>query len=237
MTSQEKPISIFFIEMLIFSLFTILLINDFFKFVLGIDLIDILFNDKLVNWFKHSEDASGNIIDSSGNNHKKETKDIEIVKDEVFNIRNNLYTYDEAKSVCSIYGAKVATYDQVEDAYNHGGEWCNYGWTEGQMALFPTQKTTWNKLQASDKTKHACGRPGINGGYMKNPTIRFGVNCYGKKPDAKLSDKNLMDANKDIKVPESKSDQVLNAKINIWKENADKFLLVNSFNRKDWSEF
>ena len=41
---------------------------------------------------------------------------------EVFNVSNNAYTYDEAKAVCSIYGAELATYDQIEQAYNNGAE-------------------------------------------------------------------------------------------------------------------
>jgi Extracellular link domain len=103
---------------------------------------------------------------------------------EVFNIGNNAYTYEEAQDICSAYGAQLATYDQIEAAYNNGGEWCNYGWSDGQMAYFPTQKSTWNRLQQNTGTKNACGRPGINGGYMANPNIRFGANCYGVKPPA-----------------------------------------------------
>ena len=41
----------------------------------------------------------------------------------------------------------------------------NYGWSDGQMAYFPTQKDTWDKLQKNPNTKHACGRPGVNGVY------------------------------------------------------------------------
>ena len=130
---------------------------------------------------------------------------------------------------------------QVEDAYNKGGEWCNYGWSEGQMALFPTQKTTWDALQkgvkpCSGKPNMSCGRPGINGGIIKNPKVRFGINCYGKKPAPSDSDKALMKANVEIKRPESKEDADLKAKMKVWKENADKFLLVNSFNKTKWSE-
>ena len=36
------------------------------------------------------------------------------------------------------------------------------------MAYFPTQKDTWDKLQNNPNTKHACGRPGINGGFIDN---------------------------------------------------------------------
>ena len=59
---------------------------------------------------------------------------------EVFHIPNNKYTYKDAKAVCKAYGARLANYDEVENAYNKGGEWCSYGWSKNQLALFPTQK-------------------------------------------------------------------------------------------------
>ena len=243
MDSINKPYTISIIENVSFILLAIILINDGFKYIFGIDLIDYLLSDKAIDWFKHKDttkktdkkDTSGNHIDNHKSDH--EEKHDNKKPDEVFNIRNNLYTYDEAAAVCSIYKSKLATYDQVEDAYNAGGEWCNYGWSEGQMALFPTQKDTWNKLQGSDKTKHACGRPGINGGYMSNANLRFGVNCYGQKPDPKTVDQNLMAANGDIKIPESDADKEINVKLKIWEQDPDKFLLVNSFNKKEWSEY
>lgn len=243
MDSENKPFTISVVEFFAYVFLAIILINDFFKYILGIDLIDYLLSDSAINWFKHS-DASGNDVSGNKINNTKDkktvSKDISGNKakpDEVFNIRNNLYTYDEAAAVCSIYNSKLATYEQVEDSYNAGGEWCNYGWSEGQMALFPTQKETWHKLQKSDKTKNSCGRPGINGGYMMNPTIRFGVNCFGQKPDPKQSDTALMLANGDIKIPESDADKELNIKLKIWKDHPDKFLLLNSFNRKEWREY
>ena len=95
----------------------------------------------------------------------------------------NDYTYDEAAAVCAAYDADLATYDQVNEAYSGGAEWCGYGWTQGGMALYPTQQSTWESLQQEmDVTKRtACGRPGINGGYF-DPSNKFGVNCYGVKP-------------------------------------------------------
>jgi hypothetical protein len=104
--------------------------------------------------------------------------------EEVYNVGNNVYNYDEAQAVCKAYGARLATYDEIENAYNDGGEWCNYGWSEGQMAYFPTQKDTWDTLQRDPKLKHACGRPGINGGFIDNPNVKFGANCFGVKPMA-----------------------------------------------------
>lgn len=242
MTAALKPLSIMIIEMLALLLFVALLFVDFFKYVLKIDLLDLIF-DGLINSIRSPTPVSTTeaVPKSTCPGETSVTGETPAPEGEVFNIRNNLYTYDEAREVCSLYGAKLATYDQVEDAYNNGGEWCNYGWSEGQMALFPTQKSTWDALQkdvkpCSGKGNMSCGRPGINGGIIKNPKIRFGINCYGKKPAPSDSDKALMKANVEIKQPESKEDANLKAKMKVWKENADKFLLVNSFNKTKWSE-
>jgi hypothetical protein len=106
-----------------------------------------------------------------------------LVGSEVFYIEQNQFTYDEAPAVCAAYNAELATLEQVIDAYNHGAEWCGYGWSTGGMALYPTQKATWDQLQREvDPGKRtACGRPGVNGGYM-DPMLKLGVNCFGFKP-------------------------------------------------------
>ncbi len=108
---------------------------------------------------------------------------------EVFTISNNVYTFNDAAAVCAAAGAELATYDQVKAAYEGGAEWCNYGWIKGQMAVYPTQKETWQSLQKGpSEFRNACGRPGINGGYFDNPDLRFGVSCYGSKPARKPAD-------------------------------------------------
>ena len=84
----------------------------------------------------------------------------------------------------------MANYSQIEAAYNSGAEWCGYGWSDGQMGLFPTQQDTWDKMQKGATCKDGkkgnwdCGRPGINGGYFDNPNLKLGVNCYGIKRKA-----------------------------------------------------
>lgn len=170
-----------------------------------------------------AQDLQGNIAPESQN--------------EVFNISNNLYTYDDAQSICAAYGATLANYDQIEDAYDNGGEWCNYGWSDGQMIFFPTQKATWDKLQKTDKHKNDCGRPGVNGGYMKNPYTKFGVNCYGKKPKPTDEDLAEMRANQITVIPKTADELALDKKVQYWKDNADKLLNINSYNRDRWSEF
>ena len=107
---------------------------------------------------------------------------------EVFHIADNKFTYDDAPAVCAAYGSQLASLEQIIEAYNHGAEWCGYGWSEGGMALYPTQKATWDILQKDpDNAKRtACGRPGVNGGYFE-PSTKFGVNCFGFKPDGEVT--------------------------------------------------
>ena len=110
------------------------------------------------------------------------------VGSEVFHIDDNQFTYSDAPAVCAAYGAQLATLEQIIDAYDHGAEWCGYGWSAGGFALYPTQKATWQALQGEvDQSRRtACGRPGINGGYF-DPNTKFGVNCFGFKPIGKAT--------------------------------------------------
>ncbi len=110
-------------------------------------------------------------------------------KKEVFNVAQNKYTYSDADALCKAFGAELATYDQVKDAWQKGADWCNYGWVKGQAAVFPTQQSTFDKLQGGPESERmACGVPGVNGGYFDNPEMRFGVNCYGAKPSENEAD-------------------------------------------------
>lgn len=108
---------------------------------------------------------------------------------EVFNVSKNDYTFYDAEPLCKALGAQLATYDQVKDAYERGADWCNYGWVKGQVAVYPTQKETWDSIQQGpSEERGACGKPGLNGGYFDNPELRFGVNCYGVKPNQSAHD-------------------------------------------------
>jgi hypothetical protein len=151
---------------------------------------------------------------------------------EVFNISKNKFTYYDAQPLCKALGAELATYEQVKDAWGKGADWCNYGWVKGQMAVYPTQKDTYEKLQAGpDDQRMACGTTGINGGYFDNPDMLYGVNCYGKKPAQSAHDEDrLMDEGKIPKSPETlKVDQMVNE----FKKEADS-LFVKPFNDQKW---
>lgn len=119
-------------------------------------------------------------------------------KKQVFNISRNLYTYGEAEPLCRAFGASLATYDQVKDAYESGADWCNYGWVKGQQAVYPTQKSTWEKLQhGPEEERLSCGMPGLNGGYFPNADQRFGVNCYGARPVESALDERIAAEDRD----------------------------------------
>jgi hypothetical protein len=114
-------------------------------------------------------------------------------KKQVFNISDNVYSYYDAMALCKAYDSELATAKQLKDAYDNKADWCNYGWTEGQLALYPTQKETWDKLQQGPKKhRNDCGKPGLNGGYFENPYLKFGVNCYGKKPKPTQKEKEII---------------------------------------------
>jgi len=157
---------------------------------------------------------------------------------EVFNISGN-FTYDDAQVVCAAYGSSLANYDQIENTYNNGGEWCNYGWSDGQHAYFPTQKSTWTKLQQNSDTsiRHKCGRPGINGGYVEDKTKQMGINCYGIKPAPTELDNELLDKQKSVITAKTQQDIELESKIQYWKQLISNGVIsVNHYNQSTWSE-
>jgi hypothetical protein len=244
MASGSKPISISIIESTAWLLLIVLLFVDFFKYIFGVSFDEIF--DKIKDYFRGEETKVEEQATDKATVEKCETDkaDSDDPNAEVFNVSNNLYTYDDAQAICKAYDAKLATYDQVEKAYNNGAEWCNYGWSEGQMALFPTQKNTWEELQkrdvgVCDKSKQVgnnCGRPGINGGYIANPYVRFGVNCFGKKPEPSEKDLKQMLKSETQSYPITPAEKKLEKKVEFWKKNANKYLDLNSYNTKKWTE-
>jgi hypothetical protein len=151
---------------------------------------------------------------------------------EVFNVAQNKYTYTDAEPLCKAFGAELATYDQVKEAWQKGADWCNYGWVKGQAAIFPTQESTFNNLQAGPEDQRmACGVPGVNGGYFDNPEMRFGVNCYGTKPSENEADaRNIMAHSGDLTPQALEFDRkVLNYKSEMGQ------IPVNPFKPGTWS--
>ena len=263
MGKDVKPILVHFLEHKVWIIYAMFIIIYFFKYALNIPIVDLLFNNSIMNYFKNvkpyssSPGSAPSIFDKIGeelslttdiyspsedktttttttttttNNDSDNTEstsvDSKCVSDkQVFNVSNNLYTYEEAQKVCSAFDASLATYDQIEQSYMNGGEWCNYGWSDGQMAFFPTQKKTWDLLQDNPKTKNICGRPGINGGFIENPYVRFGANCYGIKPEQPDDWKPISYVTDCGMTKEDPNQKIRDG------------ARLNSFNQKNWSRY
>jgi len=221
-----------FIGFIIIFVLIVLIIIYIFQYLLKIDITsyiisyfkdikDFIFNKPKLDILSTKIDYNPNIIPSIK------------FKKQVFNIPGNYYNYDNAKAICASYGASLATYKQLEDSYEAGAEWCNYGWSEGQNAFFPTQQKTFNKLQGIKGHEHDCGRPGINGGYIKNKEIKFGVNCYGNRPKINVHEENLMKTVSPY--PQTKEDLEFQKKVDYWKGKVDE-ILVSPFNYNSWNQ-
>ena len=96
---------------------------------------------------------------------------------EVYLVANHIFQREDSQKVCkAFFNADVATMKQLEEGYNNGANWCNYGWTAEGKALYPLQK--------SENNPRCFGERGMNGGTMENTSnIMLGVMCYGEKPD------------------------------------------------------
>jgi hypothetical protein len=214
------------IYVVLVAVFIILIIVNGLQYFFGVDIVA-----KLKNVLTGNTELDI-IVDSSRVEASKAPVPEILLKKQVFNIPENDYVYPDAKALCSAYGARLATYKEVEDSYNEGGEWCNYGWSDGQMALFPTQQKTFDTLQKIEGHENDCGRPGVNGGYMANPALKFGVNCFGYKPRINSTEEELM-ANEPL-YPKTLKDIAMENRVNYWKDKLTT-ILVSPFNSSTWS--
>ena len=117
--------------------------------------------------------------------------------EEVFLIKNNIFSKNQGDKVCkALFNSKLATKEQMNDTYNNGANWCNYGWIDKSEAYYP--------LQSDIDDKTCLGKKGLNGGLMEED-LNLGINCYGVKPtenayypidklytDSSMSDKDII---------------------------------------------
>ena len=224
----ENSVSV--LEILLWGLFIVIVlmngIHYFFNTNITTEISNLLSTNpqiKLTNDVAYEPTANGDLGSAPGSKMRKQ----------VFHIPANIYDYDNAKAVCQAYGANLANIDQMEDAQKSGAEWCSYGWSDNQMILFPTQKSTWEDLQQNPDTKNSCGRPGINGGFMDNTSLKAGVNCYGVKPEMNESSSKLM-ANIQNYESGKMIDPLHDARVNDMRNKVND-IVVAPFNKGAWS--
>jgi len=163
------------------------------QYFLGVDLTTTLINffskpgvnvDIVTDEPKEADtNVTNDTNDTNVTNYTNDTNDTNANSPETYHIQGK-FDYSMAKSVCKAYDATLASLSQIKAAYEKGAEWCDYGWSEDGMVLYPTQEESWKKYQKGKKDQ--CGIPGINGGYNPRTRQRLGVNCYGVKPSGKM---------------------------------------------------
>jgi hypothetical protein len=218
------------LEILLWGIFlTLILLNGlsyFFNFNVSASLNNLFSGEPTVDLIVDPDNIAGET-------EKGATSIPELTfKKQVFHVPNNKYTYSDAKAICRAYGGRLATYNEVEDAYDDGADWCGYGWSDGQMALFPTQFEKWQTLQKIKGHEHDCGRPGVNGGYIANPAVKFGINCYGYKP--KITQKEAQRMSETSLYPRTQKELDFEKRVRRWKDHLPE-ILVSPFNHTNWS--
>ena len=223
MSGTDTGKGIVFIEVLLWGVFILLVLLNGMAYIFNINIIA-----SIKNLF-----SSTPIIDIIVDKENTENIIPEIQsKQQVFHINDNKYDYENSKAICQAYGGRLANYKEISDAYNEGADWCGFGWSDGQMALYPTQTEKWNTLQGIKGHEHDCGRPGINGGYIDNPNVRFGVNCYGYKP--KISPEEAQNMMTTPLYPKTNTEIEFDKKVDYWRTKIHD-IIVAPFNHNNWS--
>jgi hypothetical protein len=216
------------LEILLWGVFLVIIIINGMNYFLNVNIITSiknLFSGEPEIDITVERETEGEITGSSSVPELKFEK-------QVYHIPGNKYTFDDARAICKAYGNRLANYKEIENAYQNGGDWCSYGWSEDQMALFPTQMERWERLQKIKGHENDCGRPGINGGYIANPNVRFGVNCYGYRPKITSQEAEMM---KNIPLfPKTQKELDFQKRIEYWK-NKIANIVVSPFNSNNWS--
>lgn len=218
-TSSPKNKTIYILDLFLWGVLFYLIFINGFELLLSLDI-----KTKVKNLFSPHPDV--NITVTSDKIKKSEPP-----KKEVFHVHGNHYGYEDAKAFCKAYNSELASYDQVKHAHEGGAEWCSYGWSKDQLALFPTNKKTYDKLKEIKGHEHDCGRPGINGGHIANPNVKFGINCYGYKPEITPAESDYMSSK--TLYPKTEQDKAMDEKIEYYRKEIPNILL-SPFNKSDW---
>ena len=154
------------VEWIIFAFFVLVIVIVGFQYFFGVNI-----TTSIKQIFEKPK-LDINVVNTSG---------VAATKSEVFHVPGQ-YDYVNAKALCRAYGGTLANIQQINDAHKAGADWCDYGWSDDQMALYPTQMKTWKEFKETGMHKTDCGRPGVNGGYFNNAKQKLGANCFGPKP-------------------------------------------------------
>ena len=226
-TSNSSGNGIMFMEVLLWGIFVLLVIMNGMTYFFNIDI-----TASIKNIFTSNPEIDI-IVDPDNNSGDNNSIVPELkLSKQVFHVPGNKYGYDDAKAICRAYGGRLANIKEVQKSHDKGANWCSFGWSDGQMALYPTQYDNWAYLQGIEGHEHDCGRPGINGGYIANPNVRFGVNCYGYKP--KITQDEALAMETTPQYPITVREKEFDSKVDYWRNHLSE-IEVAPFNHNNWS--
>lgn len=208
---------------LVAGIFIVLVLINGFNYFHNIDIIA-----RIRNIFTTTPEIDIIVDQDTNTTSIPEITDIK----QVYHIPGNHYTFKDAKAICQAYGNRLADFTEVQKEYEKGADWCSYGWSDNQLALFPSQYKHWKKLQNIKGHENDCGRPGINGGYIANPQARFGVNCFGYKPKITQDEAEIM--KNTPMYPVTQEELNFEKRVEYWKTRIHD-IVISPFNRKKWS--
>jgi len=164
---------------------------------------------------------------------RQENTDISnnVMNKEVFHIPGSRFTYNDATAICKSMNSDLASYEQLQNAQKNGANWCSHGWSQDQLALYPTSQHKFNELNKNDKTKYDCGFVGVNGMYVNNTYMKFGANCYGFKP--KKSELELNHSEVTDYKPKTAKEVIFDNRVEYWKRRLGN-VLITPFNKDKW---
>lgn len=216
-----------FLEVLLWSVFIVLVLLNGMTYFFDINIVA-----GIKNIFSDVPEVDITVSPPEGNTQAPDPVPEIKIKRQVFHVPDNKYTYDDAKAICKAYGSRLANYSDMKKAHEEGADWCGFGWSDGQYAYYPTQMEKWKKLQDIKGHEHDCGRPGINGGYIANPNVRFGINCFGYKPKITQQEAQLMEETP--LYPRTQDEVNFDKRVDYWRNNLSE-ILVSPFNHNNWS--
>ena len=221
---------IIFMEILLWGIFILLLLMNGMTYIFNMDItasIKNLFSaNPEIDLIVDPEDLAGDSTTPLST-----VPELKLTK-QVFHIPGNKYGYNDAKAICKAYGGRLATIKEVQKAHDRGADWCSFGWSDGQMALYPTQYDKWAYLQKVEGHEHDCGRPGVNGGFIDNPNVRFGINCYGYKPKITQEEAQTMELTP--LYPPTQREKAFEKRVDYWRDHLSE-IEVAPFNHNNWS--
>ena len=212
-----------FLEAILWAVFILLVFMNGLAYFFNINVVTELknvFGEKPEIQIESTLNQSNQDISGDSNDFK-----------EVYHVPGNRFTYHDAKAVCKAFDGDMATYEQVLEEQKKGASWCSFGWTKDQLGVYPTSQNHFDKLQKIEGHEYDCGLPGINGGYISNPHIKLGSNCYGYKP--KISElENKLLKNSEL-YPKTQKEKLFDKRVDYWKNRIGN-ILIAPFNNDNW---